>query len=227
MRPNAVHHLAIMTRDLPAQLEFFTQVLGLPLVALYDMHGVEGALHAFVALNDAEYVAFVWAPGVDEIEPIDQVTHAGHGGGLSAAGTMQHVSFNVDTFDALETLRDRLRSSGVPVFGPIDHGMCSSIYFAGPEGLTLEAAWSAKPVDGREWIDPSVFERAGVSAGDVERFRQPPTFERPAEAVTQPGLDAAGPHLGYPSDQYEFMLTLPDHVIAKGASVPDPPVRID
>ncbi|MCB1283491.1 MAG: hypothetical protein KDB20_04035, partial [Microthrixaceae bacterium] len=62
---------------------------------------------------------FVWAPGVEEIEPIDQVTHAGHGGGLSAAGTMQHVSFNVDTFDALETLRDRLRSNGVPVFGPI------------------------------------------------------------------------------------------------------------
>ncbi len=226
MRPNAVHHLAIMTRDLSTQLEFFTQVLGLPLVALYDMHGVEGALHAFVALNDTEYVAFVWAPGVDEIEAIDQVTHAGHGGGLSAPGTMQHVSFNVDSPDALLALRDRLRASGAPVFGPIEHGMCSSIYFAGPEGLTLEAAWSAKPVDGREWIDPSVFERAGVIAEDVERFKNPPSFERPAEPVPQPDHHAAGPHLGYPRDQYEFMLTLPDHVIIKGASVPDPPVTL-
>lgn len=226
MKPNAVHHLAIMANDLKGQLEFFTQVLGLPLVALYDMHGVEGALHAFVALNETEYVAFVWVPGVDGIEAIDQVTHAGHGGGLSAPGTMQHVSFNVDSYDDLLALRDRLRAHGAPVFGPIEHGMCSSIYFAGPEGLTLEAAWSAKPVDGREWIDPSVFERAGVSAADVERFTNPPGFERPAEPVPQPDHLAPGPHLGYPQKQYEFMLTLPDHVIIEGASVPDPPVKL-
>ena len=33
--PNGVHHLAICTRDMKSQIEFFTQVLGMELVALY------------------------------------------------------------------------------------------------------------------------------------------------------------------------------------------------
>ena len=35
-------------------------------------------------------------------------------------------------------MRDRLRSKGVPVMGPVDHGMCVSMYFAGLENLSLE-----------------------------------------------------------------------------------------
>ena len=54
------------------------------------------------------------------------------------AGTMQHVAFNVDAFEDLMALRDRIRDRGVQVFGPIDHGFVQSIYFAGPEGLALE-----------------------------------------------------------------------------------------
>ena len=56
--PDGVHHLAISTADIKAQIEFFTQVLGAELVALYWMHGVD-AWHAFVELNDTCSVAFV------------------------------------------------------------------------------------------------------------------------------------------------------------------------
>ena len=38
---NGIHHLAIATRDITAQVEFFTQVCGMELVALYWMHGLE------------------------------------------------------------------------------------------------------------------------------------------------------------------------------------------
>ena len=37
-------------------------------------------------------------------------------------------------------MRDRIRDRGINVFGPLDHGMCHSIYFAGPEHLSLEIA---------------------------------------------------------------------------------------
>ena len=42
---NGVHHLAISTADIKAQIGYFSDVLGMELVALYWMHGVEGAWH--------------------------------------------------------------------------------------------------------------------------------------------------------------------------------------
>ena len=39
--PNGVHHLAICTKDIKSQIEFYTQVVGMDLCALYWMHGVD------------------------------------------------------------------------------------------------------------------------------------------------------------------------------------------
>lgn len=223
--PSGIHHLAIMTRDIKAQIEFFTRVVGLPLVALYDMHGVEGAWHGFVRLHENSYLAFVQVPGVEDVPATVGVTHAGNGAGVSAAGTMQHVALDVGDEDELLALRDRLRTAGVVVFGPIDHGFCRSLYFAGPEGLTLEAAWSAVPIAAASWIDPAVAAKAGISADDLDRYRAPAPFERPSQPVPQPAIDPAAPHLAYPPDEYRTMVDLPDEVVTESASMPDPPVR--
>ena len=40
--------------------------------------------------------------------------------------------------DQLIAMRDRIRIKGVNVIGPLDHGMCQSIYFAGPGNMALE-----------------------------------------------------------------------------------------
>lgn len=223
--PTGVHHLAVMTKDIKAQIEFFTQVLGLPLVALYDMHGVDGAWHGFVRLNDTTHVAFCQIPGVETIPSTVGLTHAGNGSGLSAPGTMQHVAFDVDSEDDLLTMRDRLRSHGVVVFGPIDHGFCKSLYFAGPEQLTLEVAYSAQPIDGSSWIDPAVVALAGIDADELDRYRAPAAYQRPATPEPQPAIDPSKPHMPYPPEQYAFMVTVPDEAITAGASHPDPPVQ--
>ena len=47
VRINGVHHLAISTKDIKAQIEFFSDVLGAELVALFWMHGVPGGWHGF------------------------------------------------------------------------------------------------------------------------------------------------------------------------------------
>jgi catechol 2,3-dioxygenase-like lactoylglutathione lyase family enzyme len=223
--PSGIHHLAIMTKDIKAQIEFFTQVVGLPLVALYDMHGVEGAWHGFVRLHDTSYLAFAQVPGVEDVPATVGVTHAGHGAGVSAAGTMQHIAFSVAAEDELLALRDRLRTARIVVLGPIDHGLCRSLYFAGPEGLTLEAAWSAGAIDAASWIDPAVAAKAGISGDDLARYRAPAPFQRPSQPVPQPGIDPATPHLAYPPDEYRTMVDLPDEVITQSASMPDPPVQ--
>ena len=40
LHPNGVHHLAISTKDIKKQIEFFTDVLGGELKALYWMHEI-------------------------------------------------------------------------------------------------------------------------------------------------------------------------------------------
>ena len=144
---NGIHHLAISTGDMRAQLEFFTDVLGGELKALYWMHGVDKTFHGFVRLNDACYIAFVQGPETASIEPVLGVSHSGSSALPSAPGTMQHVAFNVSSLDELKAMRDRIRDRGINVFGPLDHGMCHSIYFAGPENLSLEVATSEQPID--------------------------------------------------------------------------------
>ena len=59
---NGVHHIALMTADVKSQIEFFSDVLGMRLKALYWMHNVDGYFHAFMELNESCSVAFVQSP---------------------------------------------------------------------------------------------------------------------------------------------------------------------
>ena len=62
-----LHHLAICTGDMKAQIEYFTDKLGMELQALYWMHGVENTFHAFLRLNDESSIAFVHNPDIPKI----------------------------------------------------------------------------------------------------------------------------------------------------------------
>ncbi|MFW6093675.1 MAG: VOC family protein [Pseudomonadota bacterium] len=227
IKANGMHHLAISTADIKQQIEFFTDVLGMELVALYWMHGVEGAWHGFMKANDHCYIAFVQLDAIREI-PIEYgKTHAGSGALPSAPGTMQHLALNVDTPEELLNMRDRIRSRGVNVLGPIDHGMCQSIYFAGPEGLTLEVTTSEQPIDARAWIDPEVVALAGISEEELSRYRQPASYAGEGGGVPQPPIDPDKPHMRYPPKVYEKIMSMSDEEITRTSSMPEPPVKVD
>ena len=226
---NGVHHLAIATGDIKKQIEFCTDVLGMELVALYWMHGVEGAWHGFMKLNDTCYLAFVQTPDIAKIDRTLGVTHAGNAGNPVAGGAMQHVAFNVDSEEELLALRDRIRSRGVTVIGPVDHGMCKSMYFAGPEDLSLEVATSEEAIDGRAWIDPEVVELAGISKEELARYRNPAAHEGEGGGVAQPAFDPEKPWMrGYPEEAYKVAISMPDAVVAaQAAEFADPPVKVE
>ena len=210
-----LHHLAVCTGDMKSQIEFFTDKLGMELVALYWMHGVENTWHGFLRLNDESSIAFVSNPEIGAIPRVLGETHAGNPGANSAGGTMQHLAMKVTDNDELLAMRDRLRAKGVPVMGPMDHGMCSSIYFAGPENLSLELSWSAEPIDQEAWIDPEVVELAGISADELARYKAPAPFQDDSGKVAQPVLaETAGPHMtNYPDGAYEAIMNAPDEAI--------------
>lgn len=225
---SGVHHLAISTADMKSQLTFFTDVLGAELKALYWMHNVPNARHGFVKLNDSSYVAFVEMPAIAQV-PIELgVTHSGSASGTTAPGAMQHVAFNVDTLDDLLALRDRIRSRGINVFGPLDHGMCHSIYFAGPEHLSLEIATSAVAIDDRAWIDPEVVALCGIDDDELAAMRAPAEYQDEGGKVPNPPIDWSKPHQVFDDEAaYVKVMTLPDDVITRKMSEPNPPVSVD
>lgn len=225
VQPTGVHHVAIMASDIKKHIAFFSEVLGAPLVALFDMHGVPGALHAFLKLNDSCYFSIVQMPAVAEVPIEIGRTHAGTGGGHCAAGTMQHIAFNVDKVEDLVRMRDQIRSHGVNVIGPFDHGFCQSIYFAGPDRLTLEVSTSVGALDPRAWTDPAVLAKVGISEEEAARYRAPVGYVGPSP-VPQPPYDPDKPHQDYPLKGYLKMLELSDEELAARSSFAEPPVKV-
>ena len=226
LHPRGVNHLALSTTDMKAQLQFWCDAMGLPLKALYWMHGVDNTFHGFVELAGDSYVAFVQHPD-NEAKVEFGVSHADGAGGEVRGGTMQHVAFHVDDLDELLEMRDRLRSRGVQVLGPIDHGFCQSIYFEGPEGLNLEVA-CGEAIDDRAWIDPEVVDLCGIDADELAAMRAPAGFDRPADPVPQPTEPLAdNVRAATFPDRTKLIAGGPDQVVWDRFSVTDPPVQID
>ncbi len=213
---NGLHHIAISTGDIKQQIAYFSDVLGMELIALYWMHGVENTFHGFMKLGD-EAVAFVFKEENKDIEPVIGQTHSGNSGDASAPGTMQHLALNVDTLDDLLAMRDRIRSRGITVMGPIDHGICHSIYFAGPEHLSLEVSTSHSadaPLDLKgTWIDPEVVGLAGISEEELKRYMSPAEFTNDGAPLKNPAVDPTKPQMSYPDGVLEKIMGAPDEAL--------------
>lgn len=223
LHPKGVNHLALSTKDMKNQVKFWSEVLGCPLKALYWMHGVPDTFHGFIELNPDSYIAFVQHPkNSDEIEL--GKTHAGNASGPSAIGTMQHVALHVDTFDELMTMRDRIRSHGVQVMGPLDHGFIQSIYFAGPEGLSLEIA-TGSDIPAENWIDPEVTDLCGMSLQEVDAYKNPVAHTPADEPVPQPDRTRWTDAIFLPEKYHDAVMRIPDQEAWDRFSETEPPVQ--
>ena len=136
-----IHHLALNTEDMRATVDFYTRVVGMPLVhAMKVPPGLgtgpgnrgnppyEQIRHYFFDMGNDSLLAFFEIPrGAEPKAKRD------------AIGGMQHVAFAV-TPKNFAALRKRLRAADVAYDGPIDilPGLVS-IYFLDPNGIRLEA----------------------------------------------------------------------------------------
>ena len=189
------------------------------------MHGVKNTCHGFVKMNDSSSIAFVQGPESGEIQPQAGVSHPSWTAGLVAPGVMQHLALNVDTEEELLAMRDRLRTHACWVMGPLNHGFCMSIYFAGPEGLMLEVSTSeGQAIDQEAWIDPEVVRLNDISTQELERYKHPPAFESRRGTVQNPAVDPDNPPMRFPPGQEVIYRMSDEDVIAK-LSETTPPVQ--
>ena len=145
---------------------------------------------------------------------------------VRVGGALAHLAFNVDTLEDQLAMRDRLRDRGVAVVGPLDHGFCHSIYFGGPEGLMLEVATSAAPVDERSWVDPEVVALLGLE-DTIEQLKYPADYVSQGGTVPQVPFDPEKAfYFGAPG-MFEKVVGMTDEDVTATFSMPEPPVQAD
>jgi len=157
-----INHLALTCKDMKRTVEFYTGVLGMPLIKTIDLPRGMGQ-HFFFDIGNGDALAFFWFPDSPESQP--GVTHpanlVGRGPITTANATMDHVAFDVSP-DKIEEYRERLAKAGVEVTPVINHDASEnqasrvltpstfvrSIYFLDPDGIQLEfAAWTREMND--------------------------------------------------------------------------------
>jgi glyoxylase I family protein len=119
-----VHHLALICADPERTIRFYQDVLGFPLVELFENRDYEGSSHFFFDIGAGNMLAFFDFPGLG-LEPVPE--------GL---GGVQHVAISV-TPETFEALKARLDGAGVPYIGP-DRGIKESVYFKDPDNIQVE-----------------------------------------------------------------------------------------
>jgi catechol 2,3-dioxygenase-like lactoylglutathione lyase family enzyme len=148
VRTRGIDHLAFVTDDLPATMDFYTRVLGMQLVHVrrvpYERDRgqppYENLRHYFFNMGNDSLLAFFEIPKGRE-----------PAGLRNAIGAMQHCAFVV-TPQRFAEIEARLQARGIAYNGPIPQlpGLLG-IYFYDPNGIRLEFA--CQPADG---ADPAV-----------------------------------------------------------------------
>jgi len=152
-----VNHLALVCKDMARTVEFYSNVLGMPLTKTIDLPGGMGQ-HFFFDIGNGDSLAFFWFPGAPERSPgvASPAHNVGEGPILTAHGSMNHIAFDVEP-EKMEEYRERLQAKGIEVTDIVNHDnspmqmsktvtddvFVRSMYFFDPDGVLLEfAAWT-------------------------------------------------------------------------------------
>jgi catechol 2,3-dioxygenase-like lactoylglutathione lyase family enzyme len=152
-----INHLALVSSDMQQTIDFYSGVLGMPLIKTIELPAGMGQ-HFFFDCGGGDCVAFFWFPDApDGVPGVSAPRNRPEQGDLlSAVGSMNHVAFHVPA-DRFEDYRRRLRAKGVEVSPILNHDdspygvsremydgvFVRSFYFQDPDGILLEfACWT-------------------------------------------------------------------------------------
>jgi catechol 2,3-dioxygenase-like lactoylglutathione lyase family enzyme len=152
-----INHLALVCSDMRRTVDFYENVLGMPLIKTVELPAGMGQ-HFFFDCGGGNALAFFWFP--EARAKIPGVTHPGVLPGFgdigSAVSSMNHVAFSIPV-DKFDEYRQRLIDKGVEVGRVLFHDdspstiamrmndsvYVGSLYFLDPDGILLEfAAWT-------------------------------------------------------------------------------------
>jgi catechol 2,3-dioxygenase-like lactoylglutathione lyase family enzyme len=152
-----VNHVALVCRDMAETVDFYENVLGMPLVKTLELPG--HGQHFFFDCGGGATLAFMWfkdappaAPGIAS-QHLDVARH----GATTAIASMNHLAITIP-LGLFDDYVDRLRNKGLSVH-VINHNdgedshradltkntWIRSMYFADPNGIRMELAALVRP----------------------------------------------------------------------------------
>ena len=172
-----VNHLALTTEDMKLTTDFYSNILGLPMIhAMKVPHGVatgpknrgnppyEDIRHYFWDMGNDSLLAFFEIPkGVKKKSDRDDI------------GGMQHLAFSVSAQN-FEIMMKRLKDHGVNVDGPVEiFDNIYSCYFYDPNGIRLELCCKPEQGDEQRIIDTFIQSRS-TAAGELKTLHADPAW---------------------------------------------------
>ncbi|MDP3759128.1 MAG: VOC family protein [Ramlibacter sp.] len=128
-----LHHVAYRAKDAEETRHFYEDILGLPLYHIIQSDYVPSTgeycpyTHFFFRLQDGSFIAFFDLGDDEAAQPSP-----------NNPLWVNHISFRVDSRQALLDMKARLEGHGIEVLGVTDHHIFHSIYFFDPNGVRLE-----------------------------------------------------------------------------------------
>lgn len=166
LRLHGVDHTARPTWKLRETVEFYRDIMGLPLIHTISARGWGPAthpdfLHFFFDSGNGSTIAFFYylgstvpdsmnsRPGQPPV-PSDHVFDA------------THTSWLVHTKEELLAWKDKLESKGIEVSAETAHEVIESIYFRDPNGYFIEITRKLRPVDSIDAGDANLTLQAAI-----------------------------------------------------------------
>ena len=153
MRYLGVNHVALVCRDMAETVDFYENVLEMPLVKTLDLPNGRGQ-HFFFDCGDGASIAFFWFPNAPEAAPGVASMHPDYRtvGTQTAHASMNHLAVSIP-LEKFDEYAERLRSKGVDLYilnheDTVAHAndkvteatWIRSMYFRDPNGIHMELA---------------------------------------------------------------------------------------
>jgi catechol 2,3-dioxygenase-like lactoylglutathione lyase family enzyme len=116
-----IHHTALICADVRTTVEFYQNMLGFPLIEMFENRDLAGSTHFFFDVGEGNTVAFFDLPGV-AAGPYAEVL-----------GGLHHLAISVTGAD-WTAAKERLDAAGVDYL--LESG--TSIYLRDPDGARIE-----------------------------------------------------------------------------------------
>jgi len=134
MKIKALGHVVLRVTDCERAEQFYSGLLGLPIMARFNEQGMR--MTFFTLGNHHDFAVM-------------QVSGEGSSHAESAVG-LHHVAFKIgDSLDELREAKTLLEGAGVAV-DPVDHEVTKSLYFDDPDGNKVEVYVDASDIWRRE-----------------------------------------------------------------------------
>ncbi|RJF95482.1 VOC family protein [Noviherbaspirillum saxi] len=182
---SGVHHTARPTWKLGETVNFYRDLLGLPLIHAISAKGWgpddhADFLHFFFDSGLGSTIAFFYYIGTERPDWLAMREH------YQQRAT--HTAWRVETREELLTWRERVEKVGIPFRYQIQHEVIESIYFNDPNGYPIEITWQMRPFNAADNNDAALtlqaameLEKAKGASGEFKSID--PVWQRKASLI--------------------------------------------